>query len=135
MMPGGMKGKNPKATSEPVPITAHLAKILRLAVAGRSLNDPMLDIVDHPEIEFRKIAALVGNVDPQATPYCLRHSSITRMLLENKPIRVVASHHDTSVEKIESNYAAFITRHTDAMVRSTLLDFTVPLNGKVVAIR
>jgi hypothetical protein len=57
------------------------------------------------------------------------------MLLENKPIRVVASHHDTSVEKIESNYAAFITRHTDAMVRSTLLDFTVPLNGKVVAIR
>jgi hypothetical protein len=49
MMPGGMKGKNPKLRYEPVPITAHLADILRVAAAGRSANDVIFDKINHPD--------------------------------------------------------------------------------------
>jgi hypothetical protein len=69
---------------------------------------------------------MIGGVDSKASPYAFRHTSITRMLLANKPIRIVASHHDTSVEKIETNYAAYITDHSDAMIRETLVDFAMP---------
>jgi integrase len=44
-----------------------------------------------------------------ATLYALRHSSIVHMLLMNKPIRVVAAIHDTSVAMIERTYGKHIT--------------------------
>jgi len=37
--------------------------------------------------------------------YALRHSSIVRMLLQNIPIRFVASLHNTSVAMIEKTYS------------------------------
>ena len=43
--------------------------------------------------------------------YCLRHSSIVRMLLRNVPIRLVASLHNTSVAMIEKHYSRYITEH------------------------
>ena len=43
--------------------------------------------------------------------YCLRHSSIVRMLLRNVPIRLVASLHNTSVAMIEKHYSKYITEH------------------------
>jgi integrase len=124
MMPNDRKGKNPKPGFRPVPISARLAKILRAAAAGRGLNTPILDKIDHPEERFREIAKLVGGVvDPEATPYSFRHSSIVRMLIKNTPIRVVAALHNTSVVQIEKHYSAFITSVTDDMTRATLPDF------------
>jgi integrase len=138
MMPSSKKGKNPKLKIKPVPISPRLAKILRVATAGRSMNDPMLDRIKHPETEFRKIAKQVGGVDPQATPYSFRHSSIVRMLMgkpQPVPIRIVASLHDTSVAIIEKHYSAFITDVSDSLTRATLPDFGAPVGDKVVAIR
>jgi integrase len=123
MMPSSFKGKNRKPGYKPVPISARLAKILRTECKGRSANDPILDKIDKPQAAFREFAALVGDVDPEATPYSFRHSSIVRMLLGNIPIRIVASLHDTSVEIIERNYSAFITDVSDSMTRATLPDF------------
>jgi hypothetical protein len=39
--------------------------------------------------------------------YALRHSSIVRMLLQNIPIRLVASLHNTSTTMIERTYSRF----------------------------
>ena len=72
-------------------------------------------------------------------PYSLRHCSIVRQLLAGIPTRVVASHHDTSVLRIEKNYSRHIIGDpSDAMVRRTLLDMeepTTPAVTKVVALR
>jgi integrase len=135
MMPSSMKGKNPKLKYKPVPISPRLAGILRVAVKGRSINDPIVDKIKHPEIPFREIAARIGGVDPQATPYSFRHSSIVRMLLGRVPIRIVASLHDTSTLIIEKHYSASITDVSDDMTRATLPDFGRPVDQKVVAIR
>ena len=78
---------------------------------------------------FARIADRAG-LDPQeVTIYALRHSSIVRQLLDNAPTRVVAAHHDTSVAMIERTYSAFITDHSDAVVRRTLLDTRTPAPG------
>jgi hypothetical protein len=54
--------------------------------------------------------------------YCLRHSSIVRMLLRNVPIRLVASLHNTSVAMIEKHYSRYITEHSiDDITRAGLL--------------
>ncbi len=54
--------------------------------------------------------------------YCLRHSSIVRMLLRNVPIRLVASLHNTSVAMIEKHYSKYITEHSiDDITRAGLL--------------
>jgi integrase len=123
MMPSSRKGRNRKPGYKPVPISPRLALILRSAAAGRAANDPMLDEIAHCSARLREIAKLVGGVDPEATPYSFRHSSIVRMLVKNIPIRIVAALHDTSVEQIERHYSAFITDVSDAMTRATLPDF------------
>jgi hypothetical protein len=57
--------------------------------------------------------------------YCLRHSSITRALLQNVPIRLVASLHNTSVAMIERAYSKFITEYSDSVSRKALLQLPV----------
>jgi hypothetical protein len=68
----------------------------------------------------------------------LRHSSITRQLLGNVPIRVVADTHDTSVQQIEATYSHCIAEHSDALSRRALLDLDAPaplaVADKVVAL-
>jgi hypothetical protein len=52
------------------------------------------------------------------------------------PIRVVAAHHDTSVPMIERTYSAYITDHSDELVRSTLPETSakiIPLRKDVPA--
>src|SRR5882724_11331326 len=57
----------------------------------------------------------------------VRHSSIVRMLLNGVPVRVVASHHDTSVAMIEKHYSRYITGDpSDALTRRTLLSLDAP---------
>jgi hypothetical protein len=50
-------------------------------------------------------------------------------LLRGVPIRVVASLHDSSVVMIERTYSAFISDHSDALVRAALLESALPLPG------
>jgi hypothetical protein len=79
--------------------------------------------IDKLELRFYEIAELVGGVDQEGSPYGFRHSNITRMLLAGKAVTLVAKLHDTSVEKIESNYADSIAHHGDAAIRASLVDF------------
>jgi hypothetical protein len=58
-----------------------------------------------------------------------------RQLLANTPIRVVASLHDTSVAMIERTYSKFITDHSDALSRRTLLDTTRLVGENVVTLK
>lgn len=66
------------------------------------------------------------------TIYALRHSSITRQLIANVPIRIVAALHDTSVAHIEATYSACIADHSDALSRRTLIDTSQPAADNVV---
>src|SRR6266702_2000356 len=66
--------------------------------------------------------------------YALRHSSIVRMLLQNIPIRLVASLHNTSVAMIERNYSRFITEYSDDISRKALLQHEPPSGVNVIAL-
>ena len=66
--------------------------------------------------------------------YSLRHSSIVRMLMENVPIRLVASLHNTSTKMIERHYSKFITEHSDDISRRALLQHEPPSGENVVAL-
>ena len=66
--------------------------------------------------------------------YCLRHTSITRMLLAGVPVRVVAALHDTSVQQIEKTYSRHIGDHSDALIRRAMFEADAPAAaGNVVA--
>ena len=81
-----------------------------------------------------KVVTTIGLDPADVTIYALRHSSIVRMLLQNIPIRLVASLHNTSVAMIEKTYSKYITEHGDDVSRKALLQHE-PLNGdNVVAL-
>jgi integrase len=148
MMPSSKKGGTArKITQRPVPIPAKLAVRLLASANGRPDDAPLLLKPDgsrwgksnHAEAFARTVKAVAGQeakqqgIDPGAvklsghtprevTIYSLRHSSITRMLLGNVPIRVVAALHDTSVSMIEKTYAHLIADHSDALARRVLLE-------------
>ena len=140
MMPSSRKGRNRKIQRKPLPIPPRLARVLRQAAAGRAPHARLLDTVRNLSERFR-LATKQLDLDPAATPYALRHSSIVRMLLNNVPVRVVASHHDTSVEMIEKHYSRYITEVSDTLTRRTLLDFgasatadnVVPIGSRLAA--
>jgi integrase len=120
MMPHSRKGRNRKPGHTPVPITAPLARRLRAAVAGRSANDPIFTKINYLSTRLREIIKRVGSLTQGIVPYSFRHSSIVTMLKANVPIRIVASHHDTSVAIIEKHYSAYINDSSDAIIRATL---------------
>jgi site-specific recombinase XerD len=125
MMPSSRKGRNRKIQRKPLPISPRLAAVLRQAAAGRAPHARLLDRIRNLSERFR-IATKHLSLDAETTPYALRHSSIVRMLLNGVPVRVVASHHDTSVEMIEKHYSRYITEVSDDLTRRTLLDFSPP---------
>jgi integrase len=134
MMPSSLKGRNRKIERKPLPISSHLATVLRQSAAGRPLHSRLLDKIRNLSGRFRAATKQL-DLDPDATPYALRHSSIVRMLLNGVPVRVTAAHHDTSVEMIEKHYSRYITEVSDTLTRRTLLDFGVPAPaGNVVSI-
>jgi integrase len=143
LMPSSAKGKKHKrVTRAPVPIPASLAATLRTAAAGRPSTALLLPKADgsawgpcDPAAPFKTIVARAG-LDPKTvTPYALRHSSITRNLLANVPVRVVAAQHDTSVAMIEATYSESISDHADALSRAAMLDLGTPRAANVVALR
>jgi integrase len=149
MMPKSAKGgdrnrSQKKLERYSVPITAQLAAKLRVAARGRADHAPLLLQADgspwgdNPGAGYhrtvKKIVTAIG-ADPNAAMYALRHSSIARMLLQNVPIRLVASLHNTSVAMIEKHYSRYITEHSiDDIARIGLLSEPAPAADDVVAL-
>jgi integrase len=141
MMPksakGGGRNRNQKKHERySVPITVQLATKLRAAANGRAGDAPLLVQSDgspwgnnpgqryHRHVD--KIVTTIGLDPAVVTVYALRHSSIVRMLLQNIPIRLVASLHNTSVAMIEKTYSKFITEYSDDISRKALLQHDLP---------
>jgi integrase len=150
MMPksakGGGRNRSMKKTERySVPITVALSRRLKAAAKGRADDAPLLLQSDgstwdknpgqnyHRQID--KIVIAIGLDPADVTMYCLRHSSIVRMLLRNVPIRLVASLHNTSVAMIEKHYSKYITEHSiDDIARVGLLSEPTPATDNVVAL-
>ena len=114
-----------------MPITPQLAASLKAAAKGRADDGPLLLQSDgepwdnnpgqnyHRQVD--KVVTAIGLDPAEVTMYCLRHSSIVRMLLQNIPIRLVASLHNTSVAMIEKHYSRYITVSGSAPISATIL--------------
>jgi integrase len=135
MMPKSAKGGGRNRSQKrherySVPITPALAVKLREAASGRNDDAPLLLQSDgspwgsNPGQRYHRqvdnIVTAIGLDPAEVTVYALRHSSIVRMLLQNVPIRVVASLH-SSVAMIERTYSKYITEHSDDISRRALL--------------
>jgi integrase len=149
MMPksakGGGRNRAVKKTERySVPITTQLAVKLKAASIGRLEGAPLLRQSDgnawdknpgqyyHRQVDNAVTA--IGLDPAEVTMYCLRHSSIVRMLLRNVPIRLVASLHNTSVAMIEKHYSKYITEHSDDVLRQALLRPDSPVGENVLAL-
>jgi site-specific recombinase XerD len=139
MVPSSLKGKNRRTrTRKPMPITPSLAKRLKAAAAGRDAAEPLLLNSDGERWTSRGHrrlfieAAQAARLPDGASMYCLRHTAITRALLANVPVRLVASSFDTSVAMIEKTYSKFIADHGDAQMRRAVFDIDAPAAGNVV---
>jgi integrase len=136
---GGRKRAAKKRKHVTVAITPGLAAGLQEAAKGRRPNDYLLVRSDgvawqagaqaHTECRRQMLKVVLEVIDLETnakgepvTAYCLRHSSITRMVLANKPLRIIAEKHDTSVKEIEDHYTHGIIDHADALMRDGLLD-------------
>jgi integrase len=144
LVPVSRKGRGErKADHTPVPLTPGLASRLKAAAAGRPAHAPLLlrtngtpwrpEIADH--IDMFERAARAAKLPTGTTMYALRHSSITRALLRNVPIKVVADWHDTSVDQITKHYGRYIKHHYDQLVRGVLIDTSPPTSANVVTLR
>ncbi|MET4443279.1 integrase [Bradyrhizobium sp. GM2.2] len=141
---GGRNRAKKKVERYSVPITVQLAAKLTQAAKNRPDDAPLLLQSDgspwgenpgqtyHRQID--KIVTAIGLDPAVVTVYALRHSSIVRMLLQNIPIRLVASLHNTSVAMIERTYSKYITEHSDDISRRALLQDEPPSGEKVVAL-
>ena len=129
-----------------MPITTQLAAKLKAAAKGRADDAPLLLQSDgspwgdnpgqsyHRQVD--KVVTAIGLDPAEVTMYCLRHSSIVRMLLRNVPIRLVASLHNTSVAMIEKHYSKYITEHstTTSRAHATIVEPESPVGDNVVAL-
>jgi integrase len=134
MMPSSKKGRGRKPSKSPVPITKDLAAKLEAAAGDRAPAAPLLLRPDGGawgnSDHTRFYAQAASKAGIAGTMTALRHSSITRQLLANVPVRVVATTHDTSVAMIEKTYSAYIADHADALVRGALLESELSPPGK-----
>jgi integrase len=149
MMPKSAKGGGRNRAQKrierySVPITVQLAAKLKQAAKNRADDAPLLLQSDgrpwdnNPGQNYHrlvdKVVTAIG-LDPAVTMYSLRHSSIVRLLLQNVPIRLVASLHNTSVVMIEKHYSRYITEHsTDDISRRALLQPEPPSGENVVTL-
>jgi len=141
---GGRNRIKRKAERYSVPITVQLAAKLEAAAKGYADDAPLLlqsdgsPWGDNPgQTYHRQVDRIVSAIelDPAfVTVYALRHSSIVRMLLQNIPIRLVASLHNTSATMIERTYSKYITEHSDDISRKALLQHEPPSDDNVVTL-
>jgi integrase len=142
---GGSRNRSAKKNERySVPITVQLAAKLKAAAKGRADDAPLLlqsdgrSWGDNPGQSYHrdvdKVVTDIGLNPDEVTMYALRHSSIVRMLLQNVPIRLVASLHNTSVRMIEAHYSRFIVEHSDDISRRALLQDEPPSGDNVVAL-
>ena len=142
---GGRNRAEKKSERYSVPITVALAKRLKAAAAGRAPDAALLvraNGLPWPDVAggyYRKpvrvVVTAVGEDPDVVTLYALRHSNITRMLLKNIPIRLIASLHNTSIHQIEKNYSRHITEHhSDDISRAGLLA-EPPATANVIPLR
>lgn len=135
-MPSSAKGTRKRQVRTPIPIPPDLSKrLLAAAVArGASLGEPLFvkpagtpwKKSDHSRL-FDRAAKAGGLEKGKATIYALRHTHITRQLLDRVPVQLVARLHDTSSAMIERHYAEAIAHHADEMVRRTMKDLDAPV--------
>ena len=127
-----------------MPITVQLAARLKEAAKGRADDAPLLlqsdgsPWADNPGQNYHrqvdKVVTAIGLDPAEVTMYCLRHSSIVRMLLQNVPIRLVASLHNTSVTMIEKHYSKYIVEYGDEHARAALLQHEPTIGDNIVAL-
>jgi integrase len=141
---GGRNRAQKKAERYSVPITAQLAAKLKQAAKGRADDAPLLLQSDgtpwdknpgqcyHRDVN--KVVTAIGLDPDEVTMYCLRHSSIVRLLLQNIPIRLVASLHNTSTTMIERHYSKHIIEHSDDISRKALLQHEPIIGDNIVAL-
>jgi integrase len=149
MMPksakGGGRNRSAKRNERySVPITRALAVRLKAAAKGRASEAPLLlqsggrSWDKNPGQNYHRqvdnVVTAIGLDPAEVTMYCLRHSSIVRMLLRNVPIRLVASLHNTSVAMIEKHYSKYITEHNDDISRRALLQHEPPVSDNIVVL-
>lgn len=141
---GGRNRSQKKHERYSVPITRTLAPKLKAAANGHADDAPLLlqsnggPWGNNPGQSYHRqvdeVVTAIG-LDPDVvTMYSLRHSSIVRLLLQNIPIRLVASLHNTSVAMIERTYSKFITEHGDDISRRALLQDAPPTGENVVTL-
>jgi integrase len=139
---GGRNRSAKKVERYSVPITVQLAARLKEAANGRPGDAPLLLQSDgtkwaaspgqdcHRDVD--KVVMTIGLDPAEVTMYCLRHSSIVRLLLANVPVRLVASLHNTSVAMIEKHYSKHIAEYGDEHARGALLQPAPPTGDNVV---
>jgi integrase len=141
---GGRNRSQKKHERYSVPITVQLAAQLTEAARGRASDAPLLlqsdgsPWGDNPGLNYHrdvdKVVTAIGLDPADVTMYALRHSSIVRMLLQNVPIRLVASLHNTSVAMIEKHYSRYIVEHSDDISRKALLQHEPPSGDNIVVL-
>jgi integrase len=150
MMPKSAKGGGRNRSAKKierysVPITRALALRLKAAAKGRAGEAPLLlqsggrPWDNNPGQNYHRqvdnVVTAIGLDPAEVTMYCLRHSSIVRMLLRNVPIRLVGAVHDTSVAMIEKHYSRYITEGSiDDITRAGLPSEPAPAADNVVAL-
>jgi integrase len=139
---GGKNGRKRAAKKKQhvtVAIPVGLAERLAAVAKGRKPNEYLLRRGDgmawedgsraHGECRRLLLKAVLEAIDlvtnsegEKVTAYALRHTSITRAVLANKSLRVIAEAHDTSVQEIEDHYTQGILKHADEIMREGLVD-------------
>jgi integrase len=143
---GGRNRAQKKLERYSVPIPLALSRKLQTSARTRAGPAPLLlqacgspwgdNPGQHYHRDISRIVRAIGLDPAEVTMYCLRHSSIVRMLLRNVPIRLVASLHNTSVAMIEKHYSRYITEHSiDDITRAALLQHEpISAGSNVVAL-
>jgi integrase len=137
---GGRRAAAKKPEHIPLPIPGTLSLALQEAARGRSDDALLLLQGDGQPWQSRNLtkpfaeaAVRAGLSSTTTTSYCMRHSSIVRMILRGLPIGLISRLHDTSAQQIDTNYARYITDVADDLARTALLDMrpsVVPITAK-----
>lgn len=144
IVPSSLKGKNRTARRPiPLPVSAELAHRLATYAKGRRQDDFLLLYDGAPWNLYsgkhwwwmRDVFAKAGLDPDRHSLYSFRHTVITRALLANLPIRLVAAAYDTSIGQIEKTYSKWIVHQADDRLRSVMVgsgDDVASANGNNV---